>query len=88
MSIEREFPRYKCHKEVKAAKILFVIPHEGSGGAKLCFEDFPAITVDHLFMAKHNPSRGGYYVICDDGYKSFSPAKAFEEGYTLIEETK
>ena len=27
---------------------------------------------------------GGYYVVYEDGYKSFSPSKAFDEGYTLI----
>lgn len=27
---------------------------------------------------------GGYYVVYEDGYASFSPAEAFESGYTLI----
>lgn len=36
---------------------------------------------------RHAPESGGYYVVYDDGYASFSPAKAFEEGYTLIDET-
>ena len=36
------------------------------------------------WLDKHNPEVGGYYVVYEDGYKSFSPAKAFEEGYTLI----
>lgn len=26
----------------------------------------------------------GYYVVYDDGYASWSPSKAFEDGYTLI----
>ena len=30
------------------------------------------------------PEVGGYYVVHKDGYKSFSPANAFEEGYTRI----
>jgi hypothetical protein len=30
------------------------------------------------------PQPGGYFVVYKDGYKSFSPAKAFEEGYTRI----
>ena len=29
---------------------------------------------------------GGYYVRYPDGYESWSPAEAFEEGYTLVEE--
>jgi hypothetical protein len=33
-------------------------------------------------MIKHAPQVGGYYVRYPDGYESWSPAKAFEEGYT------
>ena len=33
------------------------------------------------FMDKHSPQVGGYYVVYKDGYKSYSPAQAFEEGY-------
>jgi hypothetical protein len=35
-------------------------------------------------MHKHKPQVGGYYVLYKDGYASFSPASAFEEGYDLI----
>ena len=41
--------------------------------------------VDHSYIRKHNPQIGGYYVVYEDGYKSFSPAEVFESGYTLIE---
>jgi hypothetical protein len=30
------------------------------------------------------PKPGWYYVVYKDGYKSFSPPEAFEEGYTRI----
>ena len=30
------------------------------------------------------PRVGGYYVVYADGYASFSPSKAFEDGYTRI----
>lgn len=40
--------------------------------------------VDAAYMRKHTPHVGGYYVVYTDGYKSFSPAQAFEEGYTRI----
>ena len=36
------------------------------------------------YLAKHNPQPGGYWVQYADGYTSFSPAQAFEEGYALI----
>jgi hypothetical protein len=86
VSDKKTFPRYKCHKEVNAVKIDKVIVIDGSGGAYLYFTNYPVVEVDHHYMAKHNPSSGGYYVIYDDGYTSWSPAKAFEDGYTLIEE--
>ena len=38
------------------------------------------------FVQKHNPQSGGYYVRYEDGYESYSPAEAFESGYTPIEE--
>lgn len=40
--------------------------------------------VDAAFLAKHKPEPGGYFVQYADGYKSFSPAQAFEEGYRRI----
>jgi hypothetical protein len=45
---------------------------------------FASFPVEKSYMDKHNPQVGGYYVVYDDGYKSFSPAKAFEDGYTLL----
>lgn len=41
--------------------------------------------VDRAYLNTHKPEVGGYYVVYRDGYQSFSPAKAFEEGYTLVE---
>jgi hypothetical protein len=35
-------------------------------------------------MFKHKPEVGGYYVVYKDGYRSFSPAEAFETGYEKI----
>jgi len=47
-------------------------------------EGYAPFLVDGYFLSKHKPEVGGYFVQYADGYKSFSPAKAFEEGYTLI----
>lgn len=47
-------------------------------------DGYPSFTVDADFLRKHKPVAGGYFVQYADGYKSFSPAKAFEEGYTRI----
>ena len=35
-------------------------------------------------VSRYMPKPGDYFVVYDDGYESYSPAKAFEEGYTRI----
>lgn len=46
---------------------------------------YAPFTVDAAYVRKHQPQVGGYYVVYEDGYKSFSPAAAFEGGYTRID---
>jgi hypothetical protein len=54
-------------------------------GAILVVEGhFAPIAVSRDWVAKHVPTKGGYYVAYRDGYTSFSPCAAFEEGYTKI----
>lgn len=79
-----EMPKYKCHKVVHALKIKEVFLENP---VRLSFEDkrYAPITLWDDDFNKHQPKPGGYYVVYEDGYKSFSPAKAFEEGYTLID---
>lgn len=40
--------------------------------------------VSDTYIFKHHPQPGGYYVVYADGYVSYSPAQAFEEGYTKL----
>ncbi len=93
MSVVAQIPKYKCHKEVWALKIKsIIIDGEGEtretegGGAMITPEDerYAAFRVSHEYMSKHKPQAGGYYVVYEDGYKSFSPSAAFESGYSLI----
>lgn len=91
-----ELPRYKCHKIVWAHKIknlVYQTSEELTGsdgpkpdGAMLYPEDvlYAPFRVDQEYIEKHKPQVGGYYVVYKDGYKSFSPAEAFEDGYTKI----
>lgn len=99
MSMEnpkREMPRYKCHKEVWALKIA-AIAHKknpdvtgqsasASYGAVIEPTEFgyAPFEVSAEYVIKHRPEAGGYYVVYADGYKSYSPAAAFESGYTAI----
>lgn len=80
-----KLPRYRSHKIVEALEILSIDPLEG-GGARISPVDlnFAPFTVSAEYVAKHNPQPGGYWVRYADGYESWSPAEAFESGYTLI----
>ena len=94
-----ELPKYVCHKEVwalKIAKIQAARPdgpyhvacgknEETDGSAMITPENekYPPFHVSREYMQKHSPVEGGYYVQYEDGYKSFLPAEAFEDGYSL-----
>lgn len=69
---------YKCHKRVQAAKILEV------HGNLLLIPGGRSLTVTQEYKHKHNPQAGGYFVKYEDGYESYSPAAAFESGYTVV----
>ena len=88
-------PAYKSHKTVWAVKIAEIRQHNGVtafvGGSWLIVPTDPncaPIEVPHAFIQKHTPLAGGYFVIYEDGYQSYSPDTAFETGYTLIDDTK
>ena len=87
-NVGREMPKYKCHKEVWAIKIDKIIdptePGNESDGTRILVCEGSPIRVDGQYLRQHRPEVGGYYVVYKDGYKSYSPAKAFEEGYTRI----
>lgn len=91
---QSEMPRYRCHKEVHALKIeriqfdadtARVEGRDTDGSARLFVEPpYAPIRVDSAYVRKHSPQAGGYYVVYEDGYKSFSPAGPFESGYTRL----
>jgi len=114
--MQRELPKYKCHKEVGAVKIKAIEQEKmpefkhatcrGSyalgtacGNCERCTwerehgpllrifivpaeKGYEPIPVTGTYISKHQPVAGGYYVVYKDGYESFSPAEAFEDGYT------
>lgn len=64
------------------------------------YEQYDAIDVSSEFVLKHlktlddgkniefwSPDVPGYYVVYEDGYKSWSPVEAFEKGYTLMNDS-
>lgn len=90
---QAQMPQYQCHKKVWALKIKDIERFEEgtsaalAGAACIVPEDvgYAPFFVQQGYVDKHNPQAGGYYVVYDDGYQSWSPAKAFEEGYTRIQ---
>jgi hypothetical protein len=80
-----EMPKYRSHKTVHAFKIAVVEP-QPSGTALITPAEtgYARFEVDRAYVQKHSPMPGGYYVVYEDGYKSWSPAAAFESGYTRI----
>lgn len=77
---------YTCHKRVRAAKIVSI--EEIGTEDRDYYLRFEGTDIAHRvsreWVERHRPMPGGYYVVYDGGaYASFSPAKAFEDGYRL-----
>ena len=83
-------PLYQCHKQVRACKIERVHHAVDEDIAEVrCWltpenPEIMPIRVGKDYYKKHQPEAGGYYLLYADGYESFSPAGAFEAGYSLI----
>jgi hypothetical protein len=75
--------RYKCHKEVRAAKIAWADPTKDRVGVE---GQESSVDCPPGMFERFVPKPGDYLVQYEDGYLSFSPKKAFEDGYTLIPE--
>lgn len=78
-------PEWLCHKRVLAAKIYAIQPVDFQNSIRLSLEIGPDVRdyvdVSREWADKHKPAIGGYYVKYNDDYESYSPAKAFEDGY-------
>lgn len=93
-------PEYVCHKRVQAAKIKAIADAEWDGTydkpktrIRMLELELPdgsermqVVTID--FINKNKPEVGGYFVRYADGYSSYSPAQAFEEGYSRVPDLK
>lgn len=90
MNAEAEMPRYRSHKIVHALKIA-AIEFAPDGSAKIAPKDagYGTCPVGPGYRAKfHGEFHSddlGYLVVYPDGYVSWSPTTAFEEGYTRVE---
>ena len=79
---------YQSHKKVKAAKITDAWKNDADhwsffwAGSDGPVED--TTTLEETARFKMSPDDLGYVVEYADGYRSWSPTKAFEEGYTEV----
>jgi hypothetical protein len=76
--VAAEMPKYRSHKIIWALEIKAVDGHH------LSFVEpgYADIDADPAMFSRYTPVPGDRYMVYPDGYKSFSPKKAFEEGYT------
>lgn len=85
----KSLPVYQCHKKVWALKIKEILAPTSSDIDAFYqivpMEDgYAPVDVTRDYFVKHNPEVGGYYVVYENGYHSYSPADVFESGYTII----
>ena len=84
-------PKWRSHKVVEGFKITCIVLDQVPGGAAqlrgydIRFDRKLQVLVLQPYVEKHAPRVGGYFVRYDDGYESFSPAAAFEGGYTSVD---
>lgn len=73
--------RYKSHKIVEAGLIA---RFEGLDIVLANGERVRVNSEDHARIGNMRHDREGYLVRYEDGYLSWSPKKAFDEGYTEV----
>ena len=74
MTTNREMPKYECHKKVWALKIAGIVGDQHGGVYfQPAEEGYDKVPLSPEYVAKHKPEVGGYYVVYEDGYKSFAP---------------
>lgn len=81
---EVDLPLWKCHKVVGASRILYVERYLDRARHRLVLECGVRVGVPDAWAAKHKPAVNGYFLLHEDGYESYSPAEAFEAGYTPL----
>lgn len=84
-----EMPKYECHKVVHALKLGAIEINEDKSATLVPKESdvYAPFSVDAEWTEKFKGSDNddpGYYVVYKDGYTSWSPTEAFEEGYKRI----
>lgn len=77
-----DLPKYKSHKVVSAARIQGIGLRQDDFGHVLDLGPHGTVNVSDTWVSEKHALTGGYYVVYEDGYASFSPYEAFNQGYT------
>lgn len=75
---------YQSHKRVMAEKIISVAAKDADGAVRVQLNDGTILDLPSEMTVRYSPQIGDYLVQYEDGYRSISPQKAFEDGYTPI----
>ena len=82
-----QLPRWQSHKIVHGDKIVAAVDESPSMNGHWTLLCGASVLVDlklaHRVPEGVNPV-GGYYVRYNDNFESWSPAEAFEKGYTRL----
>lgn len=77
--------QWKCHKIVKAGLIsaITIVSNKAEDGfdSVMVHVGDKRYEVSLKWLAEKKAKIGGYFVVYDDEYVSYSPSKAFEDGY-------
>lgn len=82
-----QMPLYQSHKKVRALKIgegAVEVHSDGSATFPVADGGFAPVHLTKEIFGRYYPQPGDYLVVYEDGYRSISPAKAFEDGYTRV----
>jgi hypothetical protein len=79
-----DWPEYESHKVVRAAEIVAIINQQPGAGRIIMVQPEEGDPVEQFRPDLDNmPANiGDFAMLYPDGYKSISPRKAFDEGYT------
>jgi hypothetical protein len=75
-----KIPLFKCHAEVRAAKITDITPEGALVFGEIEFTHTPG----PAWMNKHHPEVGGYFVIDEAGIPEYRRAAPFERDWVRI----
>lgn len=91
MPVDLDYPMYVSHKTVRALEIEAISADYSGSVARhkeVTFRDPEAqgrvIQAAEAMFARYEPQPGDFMVFYPDGYQSFSPRKAFLDGYARI----